>query len=122
MTTLTFLGATGQVTGSCYLLETKHKRILLDCGLFQGSKETEKQNAADFPFNPATIDAVVLSHAHLDHCGRLPKLVKDGFKGVVYLTDASFPLLELLLKDAVHLQLRDMEWENKKRERAGKNC
>jgi len=120
MTTLTFLGATGQVTGSCYLLETKHKRVLLDCGLFQGSKETEKQNAADFPFNPATIDAVVLSHAHLDHCGRLPKLVKDGFKGVVYLTEASFPLLELLLKDAVHLQLRDMEWENKKRQRAGK--
>lgn len=72
MTTLTFLGATGQVTGSCYLLETHHKRILLDCGLFQGSKETEKQNAAHFPFNPADIDAVVLSHAHLDHCGRLP--------------------------------------------------
>lgn len=120
MTTLTFLGATGQVTGSCYLLETKHKRVLLDCGLFQGSKETEKQNATDFPFNPATIDAVILSHAHLDHCGRLPKLVKDGFKGVVYLTEASFPLLELLLKDAVHLQLRDIEWENKRRERAGK--
>ncbi|MCX7066949.1 MAG: MBL fold metallo-hydrolase [Methylococcales bacterium] len=120
MTTLTFLGATGQVTGSCYLLETKHQRILLDCGLFQGSKETEKQNADDFPFNPAEIDAVVLSHAHLDHCGRLPKLLKDGFKGVVYLTEASFPLLELLLKDAVHIQLRDIEWENKKRERAGK--
>lgn len=120
MTSLTFLGATGQVTGSCYLLETHHQRILLDCGLFQGSKETEKQNHEDFPFDPASIDAVVLSHAHLDHCGRLPKLVKDGFKGVVYLTEASFPLLELLLKDAVHLQLRDMEWENKRRERAGK--
>ncbi len=120
MTSLTFLGATGQVTGSCYLLETHHKRILLDCGLFQGSKETEKQNQADFPFDPASIDAVVLSHAHLDHCGRLPKLVKDGFKGTVYLTEASFPLLELLLKDAVHLQLRDLEWENKRRERAGK--
>ncbi len=120
MTSLTFLGATGQVTGSCYLLETDHKRVLLDCGLFQGSKETEKQNHADFPFDPASIDAVVLSHAHLDHCGRLPKLVKDGFKGAVYLTEASFPLLELLLKDAVHLQQRDLEWENKRRERAGK--
>lgn len=120
MTTLTFLGATGQVTGSCYLVESHRKRILMDCGLFQGSKETEKQNAADFPFNPAKIDAVILSHAHLDHCGRLPKLVKDGFKGKVYLTEASFPLLELLLKDAVHLQLRDLEWENKRRERAGK--
>ncbi len=121
MTSLTFLGATGQVTGSCYLLETGSKRILLDCGLFQGSKETEKQNAAAFPFDPAGIDAVVLSHAHLDHCGRLPKLLKDGFKGAVFLTEASFPLLELMLMDAAHLQLRDTEWENKRRERAGKS-
>lgn len=120
MTTLTFLGATEQVTGSCYLLETAQQRILLDCGLFQGAKETEKQNAADFPFNPAHLDAVVLSHAHLDHCGRLPKLVKEGFKGTLYLTEACFPLLELLLRDAVHLQTRDLEWENKRRERAGK--
>ncbi|MDD2660323.1 MAG: MBL fold metallo-hydrolase [Methylococcales bacterium] len=120
MTSLTFLGATGQVTGSCYLLETGTHRILLDCGLFQGSKETEKQNEAEFPFNPRSIDAVVLSHAHLDHCGRLPKLVKDGFKGRVFLTKASFPLLELMLRDAVHLQLRDTEWENKRRQRAGK--
>lgn len=120
MISLTFFGATGQVTGSCYLLETSTYRILLDCGLFQGSKETEKQNAADFPFDPASINAVVLSHAHLDHCGRLPKLVKDGFKGTVFLTEASFPLLELMLRDAVHLQLRDTEWENKRRERAGK--
>ena len=120
MTSLTFFGATGQVTGSCYLLETSSHRILLECGLFQGTKETEKQNEADFPFDPARIDAVVLSHAHLDHCGRLPKLVKDGFKGTVFLTEASFPLLELMLNDAVHLQLRDTEWENKRRERAGK--
>jgi len=120
MATLTFLGATGQVTGSCYLLATDSSRILLDCGMFQGSKATEKQNEADFPFDPADIDAVVLSHAHLDHCGRLPKLVKDGFKGSVFLTAASFPLLELMLMDAAHLQLRDTEWENKRRERAGK--
>ncbi len=120
MANLTFLGATGQVTGSCYLLETESTRILLDCGLFQGSRTTEKQNEADFPFNPADIDAVVLSHAHLDHCGRLPKLVKDGFKGSVFLTEASFSLLELMLMDAAHLQLRDTEWENKRRERAGK--
>ena len=120
MANLTFLGATGQVTGSCYLLETDSSRILLDCGLFQGSKETEKQNEADFPFNPASIDAVVLSHAHLDHCGRLPMLVKGGFNGPVFLTEASFPLLELMLMDAAHLQLRDTEWENKRRERAGK--
>lgn len=120
MINLTFLGATGQVTGSCYLLETGKHRILLDCGMFQGSKETELQNTADFPFDPAQIDAVVLSHAHLDHCGRLPKLVKEGFKGKVYLTEASFALVDLMLKDAVHLQLKDTEWENKRRERAGK--
>jgi metallo-beta-lactamase family protein len=120
MPNLTFLGATGQVTGSCYLLEADAHRMLLDCGLFQGSNETEKQNEADFPFDPASIDVVVLSHAHLDHCGRLPKLVKEGFKGNVYLTNASFPLLDLMLRDAAHIQLRDTEWENKRRERAGK--
>ncbi len=120
MTSLTFFGATGQVTGSCYLLETGSHRILLECGMFQGTKETEKQNEAEFPFDPARIDAVVLSHAHLDHCGRLPKLVKDGFKDTVFLTKASFPLLELMLTDAVHLLLRDTEWENKRRQRAGK--
>jgi metallo-beta-lactamase family protein len=101
-------------------LETGSSRILLDCGLFQGSTETEKQNEADFPFDPASIDAVVLSHAHLDHCGRLPILIKGGFKGSVFLTEASFSLVELMLMDAAHLQLRDTEWENKRRERAGK--
>jgi metallo-beta-lactamase family protein len=120
MAKLTFLGAAGQVTGSCYLLETDAKRILLDCGLFQGSRETEKQNEAEFPFDPKSIDAVVLSHAHIDHCGRLPKLVKEGFKGQVYLTNASYPLLDLMLRDAVHLQIKDTEWENRRRERAGK--
>lgn len=120
MATITFLGATGQVTGSCYLIETDVQRILLDCGMFQGSRETEKQNEADFPFDPARLDAVVLSHAHLDHCGRLPKLAKEGFNAPVYLTEASFPLLELMLKDAVHLQIKDTEWENRRRERAGK--
>ncbi|MCX7087393.1 MAG: MBL fold metallo-hydrolase [Methylococcales bacterium] len=120
MATLTFLGGTGQVTGSCYLLETTAGRILLDCGLFQGGKKIEEQNTQDFAFDPAKIDAVVLSHAHLDHCGRLPKLAKEGFRGAIYLTPASFPLLELMLKDSAHLLLKDTEWENKRRERAGK--
>ena len=120
MASLTFLGATGQVTGSCYLLETDAHRILLDCGMFQGSRTTELQNEADFPFDPASIDAVILSHAHLDHCGRLPKLAKKGFNGPVYLTNASYPLLDLMLRDAVHLQIKDTEWENRRRERAGK--
>jgi metallo-beta-lactamase family protein len=120
MIQLTFLGAAGQVTGSCYLLQTNGRQILLDCGMFQGSKEVELQNEADFPFDPAKLDAVILSHTHLDHCGRLPKLVKHGFHSHVYLTDASYPLLELMLRDAAHLQMMDTEWENKRRERAGK--
>lgn len=120
MVNITFLGATGQVTGSCYLVETEKHRILLDCGMFQGNRETEKQNESDFPFDPAKIDALILSHAHLDHCGRLPKLAKEGFNGPVYLTNGSYPLLDLMLKDAVHLQLKDTEWENRRRERAGK--
>jgi metallo-beta-lactamase family protein len=119
MISLTFLGATGQVTGSCYLLETPSHRIVLDCGMFQGSRVVELQNEADFPFDPKTVDAVVLSHAHLDHCGRLPKLLKDGLNAPVYLTQASFPLLELMLMDSAHLQLKDTEWENRRRERAG---
>lgn len=120
MTSLTFLGGAGQITGSCYLLETETGRILLECGLFQGGKKIEAQNTVEFPFNPAYIDAVVLSHAHLDHSGRLPKLAKEGFKGRVFLTQASYPLLELMLKDSAHLLLKDSEWENKRRERAGK--
>jgi len=120
MTTLTFIGGTGQMTGSNYLLETSTHRILLDCGLFQGRKKIEAQNAEDFPYDPSSIDAVVLSHAHIDHCGRLPKLVKEGYSGPVFSTKASFPLVELMLKDPAHLMLRDTEWENKRRERAGK--
>lgn len=120
MATLTFLGGIGQVTGSCYLLQTQAGRILLDCGLFQGSREAEQLNETDFDFDPASIDAVVLSHAHLDHSGRLPKLVKEGFKGRVFLTQGSYHLLDLLLSDAAALQLRDAEWENKRRKRARK--
>lgn len=120
MTTLSFHGGTGQVTGSCYLLQTGAGRVLLDCGLFQGNPETEKQNKRRFPFDPAEIDAVVLSHAHLDHSGRLPKLAKEGFRGKVYLTPGTFDLLELMLKDAAYLETKDTEWENKRRQRAGK--
>lgn len=120
MIRLTFLGATGQVTGSCYLLETSAQRILLDCGMFQGGKAADKQNQAPFSFNPSEIDAVILSHAHLDHSGLLPKLFKQGFRGNVVLTEGTHHLLELMLNDAASLQQRDTEWENKKRRRAGK--
>lgn len=120
MSKLTFWGATGQVTGSCYLLETASIRILIDCGLFQGGREADRENQAPFPFDPRSIDAVILSHAHLDHSGRLPKLLKEGFNGDVFLTEGSYHLLDLMLNDAASLQVRDTEWENKKRLRAGK--
>jgi metallo-beta-lactamase family protein len=121
MAKLTFFGAISGVTGSLYLLETGGKKFLLECGLIQGSYEEEQLNEKPFPFDPASIDAVILSHAHLDHSGRLPKLVSDGFKGPIYMTDPSFDLLEIMLKDAAFLSMRDAEWENKRRRRAGKD-
>jgi len=120
MATLTFLGATAGVTGSMYLLETAQSKILLECGLVQGSYEEEQENEKPFPFDPASIDAVVLSHGHLDHSGRLPRLVNDGYRGPIYMTSPTVELLEILLKDSAFLSMRDAEWENKRRRRAGK--
>lgn len=120
MAKLTFLGATRQVTGSCYLLETQDRRILLECGMFQGGRETTAQNRQPFSFSPAAIDAVVVSHAHIDHSGLLPKLVKAGFAGPVYVTAPTHDLLELMLKDAAYLEMKDAQWDNKRRQRAGK--
>ena len=120
MAKLTFYGATKGVTGSMYLLETDSARILLDCGLYQGSREEEQANSEPFPFDVSKIDAVVLSHAHLDHSGRIPKLVAEGFSGSLYMTRATSELLEIMLRDAASLQQRDVEWENKRRRRSGK--
>jgi metallo-beta-lactamase family protein len=120
MAKLTFYGATEGVTGSAYLLQTERATILLECGLYQGSREEEKANNEPFPFAVDMIDAVVLSHAHLDHSGRLPKLIADGYSGRLYMTYATSELLEIMLKDAASLQQRDTEWENKRRRRAGK--
>ncbi len=100
---LAFFGAAGQVTGSNTLLEIGSKRILVDCGLFQGGVEQEGLNWKAFAYDPATIDSVVVTHAHLDHCGRLAKLVKDGFKGPIYATDATRDLVGLQLIDAVEV-------------------
>jgi len=121
MAKLTFYGAISGVTGSLYLLEMAGTKILLDCGLVQGSYEEEQENEKPFPFNPAEIDAVILSHAHLDHSGRLPKLVNNDFKGPIYMTYPTCDLLEIMLKDAAFLSMRDAEWENKRRRRAGKD-
>ena len=113
---ITFHGAAQEVTGSCHLLETGGKRYLLDCGINQG-EQSEQQ---EFAFDPASIDAVILSHAHLDHSGMLPRLVKGGFKGPIYATPGTERLLKILLEDAVNLYLRDLEYDNLRRQRAGK--
>ncbi|MGD8998969.1 MAG: MBL fold metallo-hydrolase [Granulosicoccaceae bacterium] len=120
MATLTFYGAIEGVTGSAYLLRTEQATVLLECGLVQGSREEEEANTAPFPFDVRQLDAVVLSHAHLDHSGRLPKLAADGYRGPVYMTQATEELLEIMLKDAAYLAERDAQWENKRRRRAGK--
>lgn len=121
MSSLTFYGAVNDVTGSCYLLETDKSQVLLECGLFQGGREEEEQNEQPFLFNPKEINAIVLSHAHLDHSGRLPIMVKQGFTGPIFMTRATAELLEVMLKDAAGLMQRDVEWENKRRRRSGKD-
>jgi metallo-beta-lactamase family protein len=107
MAKLTFLGAAGTVTGSKYLVEAAGKRLLVDCGIFQGSSELSDRNYASLPVDPKTIDYVVLTHAHLDHTGWLPRLVKDGYRGSIYANPATIELTSLLLKDSAHLQEED---------------
>jgi metallo-beta-lactamase family protein len=114
-----FLGAAGEVTGSCHLLQVGNHRLLLDCGLIQGGRKDEARNREPFPFDPKSIDAVILSHAHIDHAGRIPLLAKSGFEGPVYTHKATADLCRILLKDAAFLSEKDAKWENRKRERKG---
>lgn len=116
---LAFHGAAGEVTGSCYLLEAAGVRVLLDCGLIQGDPKDEARNREPFPFDPKSIDAVILSHAHIDHSGRIPLLIKSGFRGKIFTHPATVDLCQIMLRDAGYLQEKDAEWENRKRERKG---
>ena len=121
MATLTFYGAAQEVTGSCHLIESPALgRVLLDCGLRQGGDAPEHISKHEFDFDPVTIDAVILSHAHLDHSGRLPHLVHLGFRGPIYCTQATRQLLRILLEDARHLYEKDLERENLRRARSGR--
>ena len=114
MPTLTFLGAARTVTGSKHLLEIDGKRILFDYGMFQGLKQLRERNWSPLAVPPESIDAVVLTHAHLDHCGLLPRLVASGFKGLVHCTPGTIDLSTLVLEDAAHLQEEDAKYANKK--------
>lgn len=118
MATLKFLGAAQEVTGSCYQLESPSTgRILLDCGIHQGGDAIERLQREEFQFDPHEIDAVILSHAHLDHCGLIPRLVHQGFRGPVYCTEATAELLDIMLNDSVGIYEHDLERENKRRAR-----
>lgn len=106
---ISFHGAAQGVTGSCHLLDACGRRLLVDCGLYQGSRELQEENAGDFGFDPASLDAVLLTHAHLDHCGRLPLLVAAGFRGEILATAATLDLARLVLEDTARLQEEDAE-------------
>ena len=108
-----FYGAAGEVTGSCHLLSAAGKKILLDCGMVQGDRDADERNAADFPFDPKSIDALVLSHAHLDHCGRIPLLAKRGFSGPIYTTSATSDLANIIMSDSAHIAGMDARNANR---------
>jgi metallo-beta-lactamase family protein len=110
-----FHGAAHTTTGSRHLLEVNGRHLLLDCGLFQGRRKKSYELNMNFPFNPATIDAVLLSHAHIDHCGNLPNLVRKGFDGPIFCTSATQDLSSALLRDSAHIQEKDIQYLNKKR-------
>ena len=117
---LTFLGASGEVTGSMFLLETESARVLFDCGMCQGERQAHQRNAQPFAFRPKELDALVLTHAHIDHSGLTPKLVRNGFRGRIHATEASGELLGVLLRDSAHIHEQDTKNENRRRARQGK--
>ena len=121
MIKVTCLGGAGSVTGSNYLVENSQgKKVLVDCGLFQGGKQIEQRNWQDWGFNPREIKTLFLTHAHIDHSGRIPKLVKDGFRGKIITSPPTAELCEIMLLDSAHIQEMDAEWQTRKNNRQGK--
>ena len=116
---ITFLGATKTVTGSNFLVETENQKFLVDCGMYQGAAEDEYENEAPFDFNIEEIDFMLLTHAHIDHSGRIPKLYNEGFRKPIYAHKATCDLCSLMLPDSGHIQEMEVEWKNRKRERKG---
>ena len=116
---LTFIGAAGEVTGSCHLLETPAGRIAIDCGMFQGHRREAAKKNRHLPAGPGDLHAVVLGHAHIDHSGRLPLLHKEGFKGNVYSTGATRDLCAIMLRDSAHIQQMDAKYINRKSAKRG---
>ena len=118
---VTFLGATKTVTGSNFLVEAAGKKFLVDCGMYQGSAADEFENEEPFLFDVNDIDFMLLTHAHIDHSGRIPKLYNEGYRNPVYATKATCDLCSIMLPDSGHIQEMEVEWKNRKRVRQGKN-
>ena len=116
---LKFLGAAKTVTGSCFLVETGDFRFIVDCGLFQGPKSLQERNYEDFPVDPASIDFIILTHAHIDHSGLIPKLCKKGFTGPIYCSYITEELCRVMLPDSGYIQESEVERKNRKRKRSG---
>ncbi len=116
---ITSFGAAGFVTGSCHMVETDNARFLIDCGMYQGNKTMNRLNFEPFGFDPGSIDFVINTHGHIDHCGLLPKLVKHGFSGTIYASPATADLLPIMLEDSAFIQEKDTEHENRRRLRKG---
>ena len=115
---ISFHGADRDVTGSCHLLECAGKRLLIDCGMFQGARELEEENARRLGFDAATLDFLLLTHAHLDHCGRLPLLAKRGFRGEIIATAATRELAQIVLQDSAHMAEEDAAWRTRRAQAA----
>ena len=113
MASISFWGAAGTVTGSKYLIEADRARVLVDCGLFQGMRELRERNWQEPPFNAASVDAVILTHAHIDHTGYLPRFVQHGFRGPVYCSRGTADLLKILLPDSARLQEEEADYRNR---------
>lgn len=116
---VTSFGAAGRVTGSCHMVESGTQKFLVDCGMFQGSKKDVRKNFEPFLFNPEDLDFMIVTHAHIDHCGLIPKLIKDGFTGKIYCSTPTADLLPIMLADSAHIQEQDTMHENVRRERKG---